>query len=134
MKSFIRLNMSGVQVALGIPILIGTILAAWFNALERPMIYDLFVCSLGLWIGLWPIREPKLGGRLFTAWLGSMLVCAVLTVISLAVSHIKLGGDDDGGPVLYVLVAIVMIGLPVTILSMLVAMVAPLIRRRMTSL
>jgi hypothetical protein len=126
----IRANIGGVRLALGILSLGGCILAGWFGALGKPLIYGVVVALLGIWIGLWPVAEPKPGRRLFIACIGSMGVCVVLVVISLAVTRIQLGGFDEGGPVLYAVVLVVLLGLPVMILAMIVAAIAPYLRAR----
>ena len=123
--SVVRANIGGVRLGLGILVLAVGVVAAWFDALGHPLIYYSFVVLLGLWTGLWSFGEPKLGLRLFIAFVGSIGVCVVLVVVGLAVEHIKLGGWDEGGPVLGGAVIVVLLGLPVMILAMIVAAIGP---------
>jgi hypothetical protein len=60
----------------------------------------------------------------------SIGVCVVLVVVGLAVERMKLGGWDEGGPVLGGAVILVLLGLPVMILAMIVAAIAPRLRGR----
>lgn len=126
----VRANIGGVRLGLGILVLAVGVVAAWFDALGHPLIYCSFVVLLGLWTALWSFGEPKLGRRLFSAFIGSIGVSVVLVVVSLAVERIKLGGWDEGGPVLGAAVIVVLMGLPVTILAMIVAAIAPRLRGR----
>jgi hypothetical protein len=123
-------NIGLVRLGLGILALAGCILAGWFNALGHPLIYYPVVASLSLLIELWPFKEPRLGRRVFIAFVGSIGACVVLAVVGLAVERIKLGGWDEGGSVLGAAVIVVLMGLPVTILAMIVAAIAPRFRRR----
>jgi hypothetical protein len=125
-----RANIGGVRLGLGILVLAVGVVAGWFDALGHPLIYYSFVVLLGLWIGLWSFGEPKLGRRLFTAFVVSIGVCVVLVVVGLAVERMKLGGWDEGGPVLGGAVILVLLGLPVMILAMIVAAIAPRLRGR----
>ena len=110
--------------------LVGCVLAAWFSALGRPVIHGLVVALLGLWIGLWPFEEPKLGRRLLIACVGSMGVCVVLVIVGLAITRIRLGGFDEGGPVLGAAVIVVLLGLPIMVLAIIVAAIGPRLRVR----
>jgi hypothetical protein len=122
-------NIGQAWLGLGILALAGCILAGWFNALGHPLIYYPVVASLSLMIGLWPFKEPRLGRRVFIAFVGSIGACVVLVVVGLAIEHMKLGGWDEGGPVLGGAVIVVLLGLPVMILAMIVAAIAPRLRR-----
>jgi hypothetical protein len=121
----------GAQAAIGMLALVGCVLVAWFDALGYPLIYEASVALLGLWIGLWPSKEPKLSYRMFVALVGSIGISVVLVVVGLAVSRVKLGGYDEGGPVLGAIVIVVLVGLPITVVAIIVAAFGPRLLSRL---
>jgi hypothetical protein len=121
----VRANIGGVRLTLGILAIAGYVLAGWFSALGHPLILGSVVTLFGLWIGLWPVGAPKLGRRLFIACVGSIGVCVVLVVVSDAIALIKFGGFDEGGPFLYAVVIVALLGLPIMILAIIVAAIGP---------
>ena len=125
MMPVVRANIGGVRLALGMLALAECVLAMWFSALGHPLIYGLVVVLLGLWIGLWPFDEPKLGRRLFIALVGSVCVCIVLLVIGEAIAFVRRDGLEEFGPLLFVPAFMIAIGLPITALAMGVAAIGP---------